>query len=100
MPGTVEELAAQTVENIADSVTELAELGAEQFLVVNSSDLDILPGVIEFGQAEEAELFVDEVNSLLPQELASLEAELDVDLLCTTTLPLAMRFVPILKITA
>ncbi|MGV2829620.1 nucleoside hydrolase [Myxosarcina sp. GI1(2024)] len=100
LPGTVEELAAQTVENIADSVTELAELGAEQFLVVNSSDLDILPGVIEFGQAEEAELFVDEVNSLLPQELASLEAELDVDLLCTTTLPLAMRFVPILKITA
>lgn len=80
LPGTVAELATQTVENIVDSVTDLSELGAEKFLVVNSSDLDILPGVIEFGQAEEAALFVDEVNNLLPQELASLDEELNVNI--------------------
>ncbi|MDY7023620.1 MAG: SGNH/GDSL hydrolase family protein, partial [Cyanobacteriota bacterium] len=69
LPGTVEELATQTVENIVEGVTDLSELGAEQFLVVNSSDLDILPGIIEFGQVEEATVFTDEVNELLPEAL-------------------------------
>lgn len=80
LPGTVEELASQTVDNIGESVTRLSALGAEQFFVVNSSDLDILPGVIEFGQEEEAALFTDEVNRLLPSELNSLTQTLDVDI--------------------
>ncbi|WP_019509141.1 SGNH/GDSL hydrolase family protein [Pleurocapsa sp. PCC 7319] len=80
LPGTVEELAEQTVENIVESVSDLAELGAEKFLVVNSSDLGILPGVIEFGQVEEATLFTEEVNNLLPQELETLESELAIDI--------------------
>ncbi|MDY6940705.1 MAG: SGNH/GDSL hydrolase family protein [Cyanobacteriota bacterium] len=80
LPGTVEELAAQTVENTIEGVSDLAELGAQQFLVVNSSDLDILPGVIEFGQVEEATLFTDEVNELLPQALETLSQELGVEI--------------------
>ncbi len=80
LPGTVEELAAQTVENIVAGVTDLSELGAEQFLVVNSSDLDILPGVIEFGQVEEATVFTDEVNELLPEALAAISQELGVEI--------------------
>ncbi|MGB3535662.1 MAG: SGNH/GDSL hydrolase family protein, partial [Microcoleaceae cyanobacterium] len=80
LPGTVEELAAQTVENIVEGVTDLSELGAQQFLIVNSSDLDILPGVIEFGQVEEATVFTDEVNELLPEALASLSQELGVEI--------------------
>jgi phospholipase/lecithinase/hemolysin len=55
----------------------LADNGAKQFLVVNSSDLDILPGVIEFGQVEEATLFTDRVNQLLPQKLETLSGQLD-----------------------
>lgn len=80
LSGTVEELAAQTVENIGESVSRLSALGAEQFLVVNSSDLDILPGVIEFGQTAEAAVFTDEVNSLLPQELEILTQILGVEI--------------------
>lgn len=80
LPGTVEELAAETVGNITQGVSELAALGAEQFLVVNSSDLGIVPGVIEFGQTEEAALFTTEVNSLLPGQLASLSQDLNADI--------------------
>ena len=77
LPGTVEELATQTVDNIGESISSLADNGAKQFLVVNSSDLDILPGVIEFEQVEEAALFTDLVNQLLPKKLERLSQELD-----------------------
>ena len=80
LSGTVEELAVQTVENIKDGISALAESGAEKFLVVNSSDLGILPGTIEFEQAEDAALFTEEVNNLLPQELPALEQELGIDI--------------------
>lgn len=81
LPGTVEELASQTVQNIGESVAQLSALGAEQFLVVNSSELDILPGVIEFGQVTEAALFTNEVNRLLPQALNTLSQTLGVEIL-------------------
>ena len=77
LPGTVEELATQTVDNIGESISSLADNGAKQFLVVNSSDLDILPGVIEFEQVEEAALFTDLVNQLLPEKLETLSQGLD-----------------------
>ena len=77
LPGTVEELATQTVDNMGESISSLADNGAKQFLVVNSSDLDILPGVIEFEQVEEAALFTDLVNQLLPEKLETLSQELD-----------------------
>ena len=80
LSGTVEDLASRTVNNIGESVTRLSALGAEQFFVVNSSDLDILPGVIEFGQTAEASLFTDEVNRLLPQELNTLSQNFDLDI--------------------
>ena len=80
LPGTVEELATQTVDNIGEGVANLAESGAKQFLVVNSSDLDILPGVIEFGQVNEAALFTDLVNNLLPEKLETLSQQLDVEI--------------------
>ena len=72
LPGTVEDLAAQTVSNIGQSVSDLSALGAKQFVVVNSSDLDILPGVIEFGQAEDAAVYTDAVNNLLEDEIAAI----------------------------
>ncbi|MGF1494908.1 MAG: SGNH/GDSL hydrolase family protein [Microcoleaceae cyanobacterium] len=80
LPGTAEEVAAQAVENIVEGITDLSELGAEQFLVVNSSDLDILPGIIEFGQVEEATEFTDEVNELLPEALEDLGEELGIEI--------------------
>ena len=80
LPGTLQELAAQTVDNIGQSILELSTLGAEQFLVVNSSDLDILPGVIEFGQTEDARIFTDLVNDLLPAEIDALSQQLDAEI--------------------
>ena len=80
LPGTVEELAAETVGNITQGVSELAALEAEQFLIVNSSELGIVPGVIEFGQTEEAALFTTEGYSLLPDQLTSLSQDLDADI--------------------
>ncbi len=80
LPGTIEDLANQTVDNIKQKISNIAALGAEEFFIVNSSDLGILPGTIEFEQAEDAALFTEEVNSLLPQELVTLEEELGVDI--------------------
>ncbi|MBE9061954.1 SGNH/GDSL hydrolase family protein [cf. Phormidesmis sp. LEGE 11477] len=79
LSGTVEELAAQTVDNIGQSVSDLSALGARQFMVVNSSDLDILPGVIEFDQVEGAERFTDSVNSLLRDELEAIAQQENVE---------------------
>ncbi|MEM8780942.1 MAG: SGNH/GDSL hydrolase family protein [Cyanobacteria bacterium P01_G01_bin.49] len=80
LPGTIEELSAQTVENIGQNVSNLAALGAKQFLVVNSSDLGIVPGVIEFGQTNEAALFTELVNELLPKELEMLTQQLNAEI--------------------
>lgn len=75
--GTIDELAAQTVNNIAQSVSDLSALGARQFLVVNSSDLAALPGAPEFEITAESEQFTSEVNALLPAELEKLSQELE-----------------------
>ncbi|MEO0756122.1 MAG: SGNH/GDSL hydrolase family protein [Cyanobacteria bacterium J06648_16] len=80
LPGSVEDLAAKTAENIEQGISELAALGAKQFLVVNSSDLDILPGVIQFGQVAEAQLFTDTFNDLLPNQLALLDQQLNIEI--------------------
>ncbi|MEL6553004.1 MAG: SGNH/GDSL hydrolase family protein [Cyanobacteria bacterium J06621_11] len=81
LPGTVQALATQTVDSIGQSVAKLSALGANQFLVVNSSDLEILPGVIEFGQTEDALLFTQQVNALLPAELESISQQLGSEIL-------------------
>ena len=75
--GTLDELAVQTVDNIVQSVVSLSELGAEQFLVVNSSDLAALPGATEFDILEESERFTNKVNERLPTELEKLSQQLD-----------------------
>ena len=79
LPTTELEVAAQTVENIKQQIEELSALGAEKFFVVNSSDLGILPSIVEAGVVENADLFTNEFNELLPQELSALESELGVD---------------------
>lgn len=74
---TIDELAAQTVNNIAQSVSNLSALGARQFLVINSSDLAALPGAPEFDITAESERFTSRVNALLPAELERLSQALD-----------------------
>ena len=74
---TIDELAAQTVDNIARSVSTLSALGRRQFLVVNSSDLAALPGASEFNITEQSEQFTSSMNALLPVELERLPQALD-----------------------
>ena len=75
-PSTIDELAAQTVDNIIRSVSDLSALGARQFIVVNSSDLVALPGAPEFGILEESEHFTRSVNAQLPTALSTLSDQL------------------------
>ena len=80
LPTTESEVATQTVANIKQQIEKLSALGAEKFFVANSSDLGILPSIVEAGAVENADLFTNEFNELLPQELSALESELSVDL--------------------
>ena len=75
--GTIDEVAAQAVDNIVQSVSDLSALGAKQFLVINSSDLAALPGALEFEITEQSEQFTSRVNALLPVKLESLSQALD-----------------------
>jgi phospholipase/lecithinase/hemolysin len=80
LPGTVQELASQVIRNIEQSIIYLADLGANQFMVVNSSDLKVLPGAIQFGQADVGGEFTDAFNRLLPVELAILGQDLGIEI--------------------
>ncbi|NEP72703.1 MULTISPECIES: SGNH/GDSL hydrolase family protein [unclassified Okeania] len=80
LPGTVEELSVQTVNNIGQSLSNLAALGANKFMVVNSSDIGIVPHIIEFDNTDEAVLFTKLVNELLPQKLEMLTEELGAEI--------------------
>lgn len=79
LEGTLVELADQSVENMKTAVSDLAELGADQFMVVNSTDLAMLPAVIAPGQDDLAMEFQTQVNELLPAALDALASELGVD---------------------
>ena len=74
--GTLNAVAEKTVDNIVQSIINLSDLGAEQFLVVNSSDLAVLPGATEFDIVEESKHFTIKVNELLPVGLRKLSQQL------------------------
>ncbi len=76
-PGSVEQLASQTVNNITTGVSELADLGAKQFFVVNSTDLAALP--LFKNNPEEAAKFRDTINELLPGKLDIIGKQLGVE---------------------
>ena len=80
LEGTLVELADESVENMKTAVSRLSELGAEQFMVVNSTDLAMLPAVIAPGQVDLAMEFQTRVNEQLPTELEALASELDVEI--------------------
>ncbi len=67
---SVEERSAQAVNNVAKSISELATLGAKQFLVVNSTDLALLP--VLSTQVKEADRFTNSFNTILPGKLETL----------------------------
>ncbi len=73
-------LTDHTVDNIATLITQLAQLGAKRFLVVNSTDIAVEPYVITMGRSDQAAEFVALMNSKLPSRLDELEAQLEIEI--------------------
>lgn len=75
--GSVDVLADAAVNNIVSGISQLAALGAEQFFVVNSTDLAALPLFEQY--SEEAAKFRDIINKSLPGQLDTLNKQLGVE---------------------
>lgn len=80
MPGKVEAIADEAVDNIKTDVRELSKLGAKNFFVVNSSDLTLVPYEITMHRTELARRFTQTVNENLPKALEPLESYSDVSI--------------------
>ncbi|MCC5602205.1 SGNH/GDSL hydrolase family protein [Nostoc favosum] len=76
--GSVDALADAAVNNIASGISQLAAVGAEQFFVVNSTDLAALPLFEQY--SEEAVNFRDVINESLPGQLDTLNEQLGVEI--------------------
>lgn len=80
MPGKVEAVADEAVDNIKIAVRELSKLGAKNFFVVNSSDLTLVPYEITMHRTNEAGKFTQIVNENLPEALKQLETYSDISI--------------------
>jgi phospholipase/lecithinase/hemolysin len=74
----VENRAKQVVTDIGEAVTRLAGLGAKKFMVTNAHDFASFPFYIGEYVVENAEVFQNQMNSTLPDEMEKLAQELDV----------------------
>lgn len=75
-------LSDRVVGNIADGITELAQLGARRFLVVGPFNLAALPAVKSVGTAmrEEAADFQRQMESKLTSRIAELSTQPDIEI--------------------
>jgi phospholipase/lecithinase/hemolysin len=73
-------LTDQTVDNIATLITQLAQLGAKRFLVVNHGDIAAKPHVIAVGRSDQAAEFQTLMNSKLPSRLDELKSQLKIEI--------------------
>ncbi|MBM9615879.1 SGNH/GDSL hydrolase family protein [Desulfobulbus rhabdoformis] len=78
LPGTASDLADTAVANICTAVAQLARLGAQHFMIVNSTDLSKLPVVTEPEQKALAQEFQTHFNSELLPAAESLQKHLDI----------------------
>ena len=69
-----------TVDNIATLITQLAQLGARRFLVVNSVDIAVLPYVVKKGRSDKAAEFQTLMNSKLSSRLDELKSQLKIEI--------------------
>lgn len=81
MPGTVEAVADEAVDNIKMAVRMLSKLGAKNFFIVNSSDLSLLPYEISNGTTASAKVFTQSVNAKLPKSLDELQKVSDISII-------------------
>ena len=73
-------LTDQTVDNIATLITQLAQIGAKRFLVINSVDIAVMPYVIANGRSDDAAEFQTLMNSRLSSRLDELKSQLKIEI--------------------
>lgn len=78
LPGTIKELSGQTVQNIETTVKELSGLGAKNFMVVNCTDLSVVPWEVISSRTDAAKEYTTDVNTELPGDLKNLGTMLNV----------------------
>nr|WP_320012281.1 SGNH/GDSL hydrolase family protein [uncultured Desulfobulbus sp.] len=91
LPGTTSERADTAIANICIAVAKLARLGAQHFMIVNSTDLAKLPAVRAPGQTELAEKFQSRFNTEMPAEARSLQTHLDINIILFDHLALSNK---------
>ncbi len=81
LPGTISDLADRAVSNIYTAVSKLVSIGAKQFMIVNSTDLSIVPWEVANNRTQKAKQFTEEVNQGLVENMPSFEKEVNADIL-------------------
>lgn len=77
---TIADLADQTIAKISEAVTSLAEAGAKQFLVVNTTDLASLPAAVGTDLSIPAKVFQDRLVAQMPVEMEALAQKLQIEI--------------------
>ncbi|MFC2037944.1 SGNH/GDSL hydrolase family protein [Chloroflexota bacterium] len=80
VPSDIPTLTDHTVDNIATLITQLAQLGAKRFLVVNSAEIAVKPHVVTKGRSDQAAEFQALMNSKLSSQLDELKSQLKVEI--------------------
>lgn len=78
LAGTIKELSKQTVENIDTTTKELSSLGAKNFMIVNCTDLSVVPWEAINSRTSQAKEYTKDVDTELPGNLKILATTLNV----------------------
>lgn len=74
-------LADAAVANMGTAVRSLADAGARQFMVVNSTDLTMVPWENFYERTGDAATYTARVNATLPKAMSGLEKELGINVI-------------------
>jgi cholinesterase len=77
-PG-IDARATQAVANVEKTITNLAQLGAKQFFVVNSTDLPLLPGLSTL--KSDAQQYTTAYNSQIASKLRALKKQRNLEII-------------------
>lgn len=80
LEGDIKDVADEAVENTKLAVAKLAKLGAKKILVVNSSDLTLVPYEVVNNRTDSAEAFVKRFNKKLPKAMKKAKKELGISI--------------------
>ena len=80
LDGTLFDVANETLSNTEKAIRSLSEVGAKHIVISEANDVSIMPYEITEGRSESAKEYAQTVNAKLPEMVASLEKELNIDI--------------------